>query len=161
MLTKPFQKYIKVVDPNTQDAGRPRLVAYAKWDLAMADERGPRFAPWHPEQPGPDCDAFFGAMEEKRKRLYGDRKNFCMRFGFVFVLLLMFLDLDMLCTHPDYRGRGAGSMLVRWGCEVADSKGAGAYIDATKAGAALYAKQGFVDRSDPAVESEIAPMTRN
>lgn len=74
---------------------------------------------------------------------------------------MIILDLDMLCTHPEYRGRGAGSMLVRWGCEIADSEGAGAYIDASKAGAPLYAKQGFVDRSDPAVESEIAPMTRN
>jgi predicted N-acetyltransferase YhbS len=77
-------------------------------------------------------------------------------------LLIPFcLDLDMLCTHPEYRCRGAGSMLVRWGCEIADLEGAGAYIDASKAGAPLYAKQGFVDRSDPASESEIAPMTRN
>jgi hypothetical protein len=78
MLSKPFQKYMKVVDPSVQVDGRPRVVAYAKWDLAMPEERGPRFAPWHPEQPGPDCDAFFGGMEVKRKRLYGDRKNFCM-----------------------------------------------------------------------------------
>lgn len=78
MNTKPYQKYLKVIDPSTQVAGRPRIAAYAKWDLSMASERGPRFAPWHAEQPGPDCDAFFGAMEEKRQRLYGDRKNFCM-----------------------------------------------------------------------------------
>jgi GNAT superfamily N-acetyltransferase len=78
-----------------------------------------------------------------------------------FCLLMIGLDLDMLCTRADYRCRGAGSMLVRWGCEIADSEGAGAYIDATKAGAPLYAKQGFVDRSDPAAESEIVPMTRN
>ena len=77
MHTKPYQKYLKVIDPSRTEAGRPRIAAYAKWDLSMASERGPRFAPWHAEQPGPDCDAFFGAMEEKRQRLYGDRKNFC------------------------------------------------------------------------------------
>lgn len=75
-------------------------------------------------------------------------------------LLTLWIDLDMLGTHPDYRCRGAGSMLVRWGCEIADHEGVGAYIDASKAGAPLYAKHGFVDRSDPAGPSEVASMAR-
>jgi hypothetical protein len=33
------------------------------------------------------------------------------------------------------------------GCEVADREGVGAYVDASKDGAPLYAKHGFVDRS--------------
>jgi hypothetical protein len=38
-----YQKYVKVVDPDTKDAqGRARIVAYAKWDLAMPDEAGKR-----------------------------------------------------------------------------------------------------------------------
>ena len=161
MLTKPYQKYLKVVDPSAEVAGRPRIVSYAKWDLSTASERGPRFAPWHAEQPGSDCDAFFGVMEENRKRLYGDRKNFCMCLALASGSRTNRVDLDMLATHPDYRRRGAGSMLIRWGCEVADREGAGAYIDASKAGAPLYAKHGFVDRSDPAVKGEIASMMRN
>lgn len=67
----------------------------------------------------------------------------------------------MLATHPDYRRRGAGSMLIQWGCDVADREGAGAYIDASKAGAPLYAKHGFVDHSDPTAGGEIASMMRN
>ncbi|KAJ5500734.1 Acyl-CoA N-acyltransferase [Penicillium expansum] len=124
MLTKPYQKYLKVIDPNTKDAqDQARIVAYAKWDLAMPDERGARFPPWHGDMPGQDY-------------------------------------LDMLGTHPDYRRRGAGSMLVRWGCEIADREGVRAYIDASKAGVPLYAKHGFVDHSDPAKPSDIAPMAR-
>ncbi|KGO76730.1 Acyl-CoA N-acyltransferase [Penicillium italicum] len=146
MLTKPYQKYLKVIDPNTKDAqGQARIVAYAKWDLAMPDERGARFPPWHGDMPGQGCDAFFEGLEKERKRVMGDRKHYY---------------LDMLGTHPDYRCRGAGSMLVRWGCEIADREGVGAYIDASKAGVPLYAKHGFVDRSDPAKPSEIAPMAR-
>lgn len=63
------------------------------------------------------------------------------------------LDLDMLGTHPEYRQRGAASMLVRWGCELADRDGVLAYVDASKEGARLYQKFGFEDRSDP-VKSE-------
>lgn len=51
-------------------------------------------------------------------------------------------------------------MLVRWGCEVADREGVGAYVDASKDGASLYAKHGFVDRSDPAGPSGVASMAR-
>lgn len=54
----------------------------------------------------------------------------------------------MLGTHPDYRGRGAGSSLVRWGCDLADENGVGAYVDATRSGAPLYARFGFVDESE-------------
>ncbi|OQD66665.1 hypothetical protein PENPOL_c004G04721 [Penicillium polonicum] len=146
MLTKPYQKYIKVIDPDTKDAqGQTRIVAYAKWDLAMPDERGARFPPWHGDMPGQDCDAFFGGLEKNRRRVMDDKKHYY---------------LDMLGTHPDYRCRGAASMLVRWGCELADREGVAAYIDASKAGVPLYAKHGFVDHSDPAVPSEVAPMAR-
>ncbi|KAJ5774882.1 Acyl-CoA N-acyltransferase [Penicillium paradoxum] len=146
MLTKPYQKYLKVVDPNTKDAqGRSRIAAYAKWDLAMPDERGPRFPPWHGDMPQTDCEKFFGSLESERKRVMGDRKHYY---------------LDMLGTHPDYRCRGAGSMLVRWGCDIADREGVGAYIDASEAGVPLYTKYGFVDRRDPARTSEVTPMAR-
>jgi predicted N-acetyltransferase YhbS len=66
----------------------------------------------------------------------------------------------MLGTHPDYRCRGAGSALVQWGCDVADREGAGAYVDASKAGAPLYERYGFLDFSDPAVPGDVASMGR-
>ena len=68
-------------------------------------------------------------------------------------------DLDMLGTHPDYRRRGAGAMLVKWGCDLADANGVGAYVDATKAGAPLYERYGFVDYSLPGSDG-IASMGR-
>lgn len=53
----------------------------------------------------------------------------------------------MLCTHPDYRGRGAGKMLVAWGCEQADKDRVPAYVDASRDGHPLYARYGFEDRT--------------
>ena len=68
-------------------------------------------------------------------------------------------DLDTLATHPDYQGRGAGSMLVKWGCDLADEHGVAAYVDASKAGAKLYQKFGFVDESEPDA-GDVASMAR-
>ena len=64
----------------------------------------------------------------------------------------------MISTHPDYQRRGAASMLVKWGCDLADKNGVGAYLDASKLGAPLYKKFGFVDESEG--ESVVASMAR-
>lgn len=63
-------------------------------------------------------------------------------------------DLDMLCTHPQYRGKGAGSMLVARGCEEADQDRVPAYVDASRDGAPLYARHGFEDRTIPGFAAE-------
>lgn len=72
------------------------------------------------------------------------------------------LVLDMLATDPDYHGKGAGTMLVRWGCELADKDGVATYLDASKAGKRLYERYGFVDRGDPEYcQDEMVSMVRD
>lgn len=68
----------------------------------------------------------------------------------------------MLATHPDYQGKGAGGMLVRWGCALADKDRVPVYLDASKAGIPLYQKYGFEDRSDPEYcKDEVVSMVRD
>lgn len=55
----------------------------------------------------------------------------------------------MLCTHPHYRGRGAASLLMAWGCEQADRDQMPLYVDATPEGKPLYERFGFEDRTIP------------
>ncbi|KFY15947.1 hypothetical protein V492_01664 [Pseudogymnoascus sp. VKM F-4246] len=142
--TKPNVKYLKVVDTESKDEqGRPRIAAFATWDTAMAEERGHRFPPWHPDCPQQECEDFINGLEAERKRVMGDLKNYY---------------LDTVATHPDYQRRGAGSMLVNWGCDLADKDGVSAYVDASKNGAPLYKKYGFVDYSPPGIE--VAAMGR-
>ena len=50
-------------------------------------------------------------------------------------------------------------MLVKWGCDLADQNGVVAYVDASKDGAPLYEKFGFVDESEPNV-GDVASMAR-
>lgn len=51
--------------------------------------------------------------------------------------------LDTLVTLPQHERKGAGSMLVRWGCERADEAGVEAYLEASLMGAPMYARHGF------------------
>jgi GNAT superfamily N-acetyltransferase len=51
--------------------------------------------------------------------------------------------LDTLVTHPDHHRRGAGAMLVQWGCEKADELGVEAFLEASPMGQPLYARYGF------------------
>lgn len=78
LLHKPFQHYIKIIDPQTQDVqGRPRIAAFAKWDTSMPSERGRRYPPWTEDQPGQVCDEFIAKEERERLRVMGDQKHYC------------------------------------------------------------------------------------
>ena len=78
MIKKPFQKYLKVVDTESIDEqGRPRIVAFAKWDLSKLSDRGRRYPPWHDEQPGDECEAFFSKLDQDRTRVMGDLRHYC------------------------------------------------------------------------------------
>ncbi|KAF5990558.1 hypothetical protein FBULB1_35 [Fusarium bulbicola] len=105
LIHKPFQRYVKVVDPDSEDAnGRPRIAAFAKWDTSMPCERGRRYPPWTEDQPGQVCDDFIAKEEAERLRVMGDQKHY----------------------YKD---------------------GVAAHVDASKSGAGLYKRFGFVDES--------------
>ncbi|KAF2152226.1 hypothetical protein K461DRAFT_268207 [Myriangium duriaei CBS 260.36] len=59
-----------------------------------------------------------------------------------------------LCTQPhvrlgniftanEYRNRGAGSLMVKWGCDLADHLFLPIWVDATESGRSFYQKFGF------------------
>ncbi|KAJ8060886.1 hypothetical protein OCU04_009967 [Sclerotinia nivalis] len=51
---------------------------------------------------------------------------------------------DSITTDPKHQKRGAGSMLVKWGVNMADSLNGEAYLEATEMGRPVYEKFGFV-----------------
>ena len=61
-------------------------------------------------------------------------------------LIDQFKVIDMLSTHPEHERRGAGSMLVKWGTDIADNKGLKAFVQGSRLGKPLYESHGFVDR---------------
>ncbi|KAJ6115256.1 acyl-CoA N-acyltransferase [Penicillium sp. IBT 16267x] len=145
LTERPYQTYLKILDLESKDnEGKPRMVAWGKWDQSMPNERGPRFfLPWSEDMMPDRCDLAFDGFEANRKKVMGEERH---------------IFLDTLCTHPDYWRRGAGSMIVKWGCDLADQEGISAYLDASKNGAPLYEKFGFVDEGNP--DDSSAPMAR-
>lgn len=57
--------------------------------------------------------------------------------------LIIYLVLAGLCCDPLHQKRGAGTLLVEWGCAEADSLGLRAYVEASPLGLPLYLKFGF------------------
>ncbi|KAJ5933809.1 acetyltransferase [Penicillium verhagenii] len=133
LTERPFQKYLKLVDTQSDDRhDRPRIAAYAKWDYSTLEERGPRYPPFHDDMPKELCRDFVDRGDRNRKRVMGDRKH---------------IFLDMLATHPHYQRQGAASHLVQTGLDLAEADGLAMYVSASKKGAPLYARFGFIDCS--------------
>ena len=53
-------------------------------------------------------------------------------------------------THPQYRNRGAGHLLMEWGTRKADELGLEIFVEASPLGFQLYSKHGF--RAERVVE---------
>ncbi|KAA8904882.1 acyl-CoA N-acyltransferase [Sphaerosporella brunnea] len=51
--------------------------------------------------------------------------------------------LELLCTHPDFRRRGAGTLLIRWGIELGRKEDASVGVESSPGGLSLYKKLGF------------------
>ncbi|KAI8965119.1 acyl-CoA N-acyltransferase [Daldinia sp. FL1419] len=93
-------------------------------------------ARWPPAEGFPDMsddhlDDFFSRMEKAHAHVVGDR-------GHVF--------LEVLATKEEFRKRGYGSALVKWGTELADQLGLECYLDASPAGKPLYEAHGYVEQ---------------
>lgn len=51
----------------------------------------------------------------------------------------------MLHADPAFQGRGAGSLLIKWGTQKADELRLPVYLEASPKGHGLYEKHGFKD----------------
>jgi GNAT superfamily N-acetyltransferase len=51
--------------------------------------------------------------------------------------------LDLLCTIPAHRRKGAGTMLTRWGMDLAIMEGANVGVESSPMGLPLYERLGF------------------
>ncbi len=87
------------------------------------------------------CEAFF-AKAGQRFRTY------CKKWAEEQV------NLSSLVVHPDFRLRGGGTMLVRWGITVAGGKGWPVTLCASPMGRLLYEHLGFENIASEIVQVE-------
>lgn len=59
--------------------------------------------------------------------------------------------LSIIAVSPAHQGKGAGSILLKYGMEKADREGARIYLTASSAGYAIYEKKGWKSLDDTIV----------
>ena len=64
--------------------------------------------------------------------------------SFMHKSLPSWIVLTFVGTHPDYQGRGAGTLLTEWGLAKAKSENIPVYLDSTIPASRIYLKLGFV-----------------
>ncbi|KAK4956041.1 hypothetical protein LTR10_006981 [Elasticomyces elasticus] len=126
-------------DPNdiwmgVKDAQSGRFIAGANWKLHVNGEGGKRSAE--------DAPAWLEGEElENSKKIiaqFASTRQRIMPGAFI---------------HDKYRRRGAGGLMLRWGCDVADLLFIPGYIEASIEGNFLYKTYGFVDHE--VIESDL------
>ncbi|KAG4432033.1 hypothetical protein IFR05_012472 [Cadophora sp. M221] len=126
----PSAKYMKVVDEETG-----KIISAAKWciyetPLTKEQMNEELMVDWHPDEESNEwAQHIIRAVHSHR--LQRTKGGVCC-------------VLDMMSTHPDHHRRGAGKMLVQWGCDIADKMGVEAFIEGTFIARRLYESCGFV-----------------
>lgn len=137
--------FLKCVDTSTGE-----IIAGARWRYVKPKTPGATERTWEEveaafkdrlepyDETEPEVfDALFTLFNDRKREYLGTRPYYV---------------LDTLVTLPQHERRGAGSLLVRWGCEKADEVNAQAYLDASPIGAPLYARHGFVALPEVALD---------
>lgn len=127
--------YLKCVDLSTGE-----IIAGARWRYVKPKEDGATVRTWEEveedmkmPEPYEESDpgmlkGLYDLFNNNKKEILGNRPYYV---------------LDTLVTLSQHERRGAGSMLIRWGCEKADEANLEAYLEASLMGAPVYARHGF------------------
>ncbi|KAI1382924.1 putative GNAT family acetyltransferase [Hypoxylon trugodes] len=120
-------------EPNLQRQANGKVIAFAKWAHPVLTNEDYTEPPWI-WPTGTDfkiLDGWTRKSEEAQFRAIGDAP--CYRLTF-------------MGTDPEYRGRGAATMMVRWGMEQCKQDNVPAYLESTLEAADFYRKLGFIDK---------------
>ncbi|KAK8069701.1 acyl-CoA N-acyltransferase [Apiospora phragmitis] len=137
MRTNVHDVWILVRDAGPDGGGKGKLAAASNWRVylngaaARASDDAPM--PWLTERGDTEAlakaQSVIDEMNAARKAANPDG----------------FLHLHICFTHPEYRRKGAGSLMLQWGCDLADQLALPGWIEASVEGNFLYKVHGFYD----------------
>ncbi|KAI0475728.1 acyl-CoA N-acyltransferase [Xylariaceae sp. FL0804] len=125
MKNDPHIVWLKLVDNSSG-----RIVAGSQWKVFPShapDSSDDTPAPWLEGDKRERALVVMRGFNEKRRKANPQ--------GFV--------HLHICFTHPDFRRRGAGAMMLKWGCDLADGLFLPAWVEASEEGNFLYKAFGF------------------
>ncbi|KAJ4377337.1 hypothetical protein N0V83_000162 [Neocucurbitaria cava] len=126
----PTCKWVKVTDNETNE-----IIGVAQWNVYEGQKPpemivdGPP-GTWKDETEKEYAQELFKAYMEKRWKFIRENK-------------LPLMCLNIMTVAPQHQYRGAGTLMMQWGVQLADSIGAACIIEATTEGRWLYEKSGF------------------
>ncbi|KAI9812918.1 MAG: hypothetical protein M1827_004436 [Pycnora praestabilis] len=134
LLHDPTVRLIKVVDTANHD----KLAGYAQWYVPARNKEEEEKAKkvkeeekktgWCTDGDVEMLNNVFNNIEEEKEKIMEDRPH-CF--------------LHILCVHPTYQRQGASSLLLHWGCDIADATGIEAYLAAAPKAVPVYERFGF------------------
>jgi GNAT superfamily N-acetyltransferase len=150
---------VMVAELEEDGGGDPVIVAFAKWKLVRKQQPREEWEkegeePMTEEQLGQGANAavyneFIGGLHRMKKRWMKGEPSL-REFPFPPHRQTRrglpdkhHTDLGILAATPTRHRLGAGSALLKWGCELADRENKTAWLEASPAGYSLYRKFGF------------------
>lgn len=151
-LADPESRYMKAVDDETG-----QMMAVAEWAFVLDPEKHDREKePVDPEGRPPgnwpergnwELRRFFSLNTERWESEWLSSNPYISKLRIpsrrTQIRPDSITELDILVTHPDFAGRGAGSKLLGWGVEQAVKHGVVMALESTPAGLSLYKRFGF------------------
>jgi ribosomal protein S18 acetylase RimI-like enzyme len=137
-IADPTSNFICIVDT---DSPAQTIVAYGKWNSPSAPVAG-KLPEWPAGSDHEIANHFFGSLIRRHAEIMEGRKHWY---------------LEVICTRPEYQGKGAAGKLLRWGMERADEEGTETYLEASPDGKPIYEHFGFkeVDRLVVELKEEV------
>ncbi|ESZ98839.1 hypothetical protein SBOR_0697 [Sclerotinia borealis F-4128] len=117
-----------------RDSNTDQIISIAKWDLPniTKDADGSFLSIWPPNDARQDLlDEYTEKAGAAKMRVVGDAR--CYRLTFV-------------GTHPEHMGRGAGTLLTKWGLSKGSQKDIPVYLESTVSVSSFYRRLGFVSQ---------------
>ena len=126
-INDPNARFIVIEDLDTTP---PSFVSCAKWNVVPENTHQPPLPDdiWPKDGDVDLANDFFGVLLSKHVEIMGTKQHWY---------------LELIVTKPEYYGKGAGNLLVKWGTDEADKVGWPCYLDATPDGKRLYERNGF------------------
>ncbi|KAK5171300.1 uncharacterized protein LTR77_004444 [Saxophila tyrrhenica] len=142
--TDPNDIWLKVVDRESA-----KIIAASNWKVYVNGITnggvGDRPPPWLEREQFELSERYCKEVKEYRAKAFSGP----------------FIHLHICFTHPEYRRRGAGGLMLQWGCDVADKLGLPGWIEASKEGNFLYKAFGFYDYETIESDLDVTNMKRD
>ncbi|KAF7198054.1 hypothetical protein HII31_00410 [Pseudocercospora fuligena] len=135
MKNDPTDIWMKVVEVDASSSGDlagDRLVGAAQWKLYLTPGSGKEMLvlQWLDGETRKAAEKVIRGMNRNRIETNAE--------PYLYVLS----DLHICFVDNEYQGRGLGSMMVKWGCELADLLQVSSYVEGSVDGRRLYEKHG-------------------